>query len=655
MPPEPLVRSALELGWITSEQAARFEGAPVDALVLEGILTGEQLDELRRRVAETAPAEGPRAPHLPPPRRLGKYELLERVGAGGMAEVWRARDAELDRIVALKVVRSADERLRRRLLREAETAARLDHPGIVPIYDAGEADEAAYVAMRFIVGATLEDAALDLRGRVAALRDAARALHFAHGRGVVHRDIKPSNILVENGRAFVVDFGMAKRHEVDTSLSATGAVIGTAAYMPPEQADGRAGEGDARSDVYSLGATLYELAVGRPPFVGDSFVAVLMQVLHDEPKPPRKIRPNLSADLEATILKAIEKDPDRRYADAEALGTDLERWLRGEPVRARRGGWRRTIARLALHRRAAVLAAAAAAALAAAAWFAFAALHGQDEAAAIDRIRSPLNIFKPGPGMERILDSAIDDFDEAVRRFPESARARWYRGIWRMLRGEYKVAARLDPSPDLRGALEDFAWLRERGGVPLDAILFHEGLANAWRAHWALARIRRGQAGPEELAEAAEAALSRFAAMLALKPRPQWSDHLRIGQLELSLAEGALLANERPLARARAAAARETLRKASAEGDAGLWQTELTLSLARERILAALLHDGEGAREAEELLQDASTSIPQEQAERLLLRAQLARLRGDPEGSRELARAAFLIFPAWEAEWPELR
>lgn len=654
MPRDPLVLLALELGWISADQATRFEDAPLETLVQDGALTREQAQALRRRAAETRPAG--EAPTEPLPGRLGKYELLERIACGGMAEVWRARDTDLDRRVALKVVRSPDERARRRLLREAETAARLDHPGIVPIYDASESGDAAYVAMRYIEGPTLDAAPLDLRGRVAALRDAARALHYAHGRGVVHRDIKPKNILLENGRAIVTDFGMAKRYEVDTSLSVTGAVIGTAAYMPPEQADGRSDAGNARSDVYSLGATLYELSTGRPPFVGDSFVSVLLQVLHDPPPSPRRLNPRLPADLEAVILRAIEKEPGQRYSSAEELAADLDRWLAGEPVAARRNRWRGLVALLGRRRKALAAAAGAASVLAAAAWIGSGAIRALEEAAAIERIRSPLNVFKPGPGTEKILDSAILDFDEAVRRFPASPRARWYRGIWRMLRGEFRVAARLDPSEDVAAALEDFAWVREHGGVPLEGILFHEGLTLGWQAQWILAKVRLSEASQEDLKTAVEAALGRFSSMRTVKARLQWADHLRMGQLHLAISEGAVRAGERSRSQEALTLAREHLAQASAEGEPGIWRVELLLTLARERILTAMLEANHSATaEAEHLLRQADSDIPQEKAERLLLRAQAALLRGNRESSRDLAKAAFLLFPAWEAEWPELR
>jgi len=267
-----------------------------------------------------------------PDARFGPYVTEKLLGRGGSGEVWRAYDTGLARPVALKILKHADPGQVARFKNEARTAAKLVHSSIVAVYEVGEDQGRHFIAMQLVVGGSLRGVkSADPRPAVEIVRDAARAVHYAHGQGVVHRDLKPDNILVEEQagvrRAFVTDFGLARplgHPEGGSSPS----LSGTAAYMAPEQAKG--GECDARSDVYSLGATLYEALEGRAPFEGRTLFDVLRQVAEEEPPPVGR------GELGAIVARAMEKDPARRYAAAGDLAGDLDRWLRGEPVLARR-------------------------------------------------------------------------------------------------------------------------------------------------------------------------------------------------------------------------------------------------------------------------------------------------------------------------------
>ncbi len=293
---------------------------------------------------------GPDAAPLPavgavPLYRLADYELLSEVGRGGMGVVFKARHVRLGRVVALKMILAgqlahADDRVR--FDTEAAAAAQLQHPGIVALYETGTHDGQPFFSMEYVSGSSLGQrvAQGQLPGRRAAayLEKIARAVHYAHQRGVLHRDLKPANVLLDDDdQPKITDFGLAKLFRSDSGQTRTGAIIGTPSYMSPEQASARRDLGPA-CDVWSLGAILYELLTGRPPFRGETALGTLTLVAETEPVAPRLLNPQVDADLETICLKCLEKDPGRRYASAEALADDLHRYLDGEPIAARRLG-----------------------------------------------------------------------------------------------------------------------------------------------------------------------------------------------------------------------------------------------------------------------------------------------------------------------------
>jgi WD40 repeat protein len=287
-----------------------------------------------------APAD-PWAPSTP--TRLGDFELVRRLGEGAKGVVYEARQVSLNRPVAVKMIRGgllAGEADLRRFHIEAEAVAHLDHPRIVPIYGIGEHQNCHYFSMKLIRGGSLERRfpayPADPRAAARLVAEVARAIQHAHDRGILHRDLKPSNILLdEKGQPLVTDFGLAKRSGDDSSLTQSGAIVGTPSYMAPEQASGHKAAVTALTDVYGLGTVLYALLTGRPPFAADTILETIEQVRGRPPVPPSRINPRVGRDLETICLRCLEKDPWRRYASADALADDLGRWLDGGPIAAR--------------------------------------------------------------------------------------------------------------------------------------------------------------------------------------------------------------------------------------------------------------------------------------------------------------------------------
>ncbi len=274
------------------------------------------------------------------------YELLEQIGRGGQGVVFRARQKGLNRTVALKVINLGQWSSKahvKRFRREAEAAARLDHAGIVPIHEVGERDGSCYFSMKFVEGGQLDEvvrhSAISIRQAVKLMAKVAHIVHYAHEHGILHRDIKPGNILLDaKGEPHLTDFGLARLLETESSVTQTLDVLGTPSYMAPEQAVGNNAAVTRATDVYGLGAVLYQLLTGQPPFAGGTTYETIKLLLDTEPRPPRSLNRKIDRDLSTICLKSIEKDPKRRYFSAFALAEDLERWLNHEPIQARRIG-----------------------------------------------------------------------------------------------------------------------------------------------------------------------------------------------------------------------------------------------------------------------------------------------------------------------------
>ena len=278
---------------------------------------------------------------------FGDYEFLEEIGRGGQAVVYRAHQKSLNRTVALKVIGLGPwttEAHLKRFRREAEAVAHLEHPSIVPIYEVGEREGSCYFSMKFVEGGQLDEVAhrdpMPIRRAVELIAKVARTVHYAHEHGILHRDIKPGNILLDQkGEPHLTDFGLARLVEAESTVTATLDVLGTPSYMAPEQASGGTTKVSKATDVYGLGALLYQLLTGHPPFAGGTTYETIKLLLETEPRQPRLLNPKVDRELSTICLKCLEKDPKRRYSSALALAEDLEHWLKHEPIRAKPSGF----------------------------------------------------------------------------------------------------------------------------------------------------------------------------------------------------------------------------------------------------------------------------------------------------------------------------
>ncbi len=370
LPPEVENRLAELLGDLT-DRIGRGERVELSEVCAEHPDLAEPLHELWGTVLVTdvagvwkqahSQAEAPRPitiqtdPNLP--RSCGDYDLLEELGRGGMGVVYRAYQRSLNREVAIKMLARGNLATPEELSRfnaETAAAARLEHPQIVKVYEVGEIDGQAYFAMQLIKGETLsarlQRGPIPPREAAKLISEVARAVDYAHQRGVLHRDLKPSNILLDHeNRPHISDFGLAKLVNVaeQQSLTRTGAMVGTPMYMSPEQASGRRSQPlGPSSDVYSLGAVLYHTLIGSPPLIADSPVELLMKVIEQDPLPPRTLRPELDRDLEMIVIRCLQKPADLRYTTAGDLASDLEAYLSDEPISARSGRFVQILSRL---------------------------------------------------------------------------------------------------------------------------------------------------------------------------------------------------------------------------------------------------------------------------------------------------------------------
>lgn len=418
-----------------------------------------------QRSSSGRPTPRPTTPPAPTYVFGGKYELLEELGSGGMGVVFHGRDMRLKRDVAIKLVDLGPRpsaSMIERFEREARTTARLRHPAIVPVHDFGEFNGRHFLVMDFVHGKSLGERIgkgdLPLRDAVEVVRAVAEGIAYAHAQGILHRDLKPDNVLVDpSGKGYVTDFGLAKEIGSRSGLTKTGMAIGTAVYMSPEAAAGETKNFGPWTDVYGLGAILYEVLAGRPPFAGDSTVQIIASVMLEDPVPPSQVRAGVPRDLEVVCLKAMEKEPARRYPSAKEFADELGRWLDGEPIRARPMGTMATILRRIRRQRpwlagVAALLALAVGALGVVVW------EGRKEKA---RREEAASFFQQGLGRSQSsggLREAIGLFDRALAIRPDYPEALLQRGIVHLSLGDTKAAARdLERATELNPTLAD-AW-----------------------------------------------------------------------------------------------------------------------------------------------------------------------------------------------------
>jgi len=348
---KPLAEVLVECGAITAETRRSIEILLKQHVATHGddpqqsllSLASPTVSSADPPIAETVTFAPATKGGKPASKSFGDYEIIALIAEGGMGVVYKARQTKLNRIVALKMIKSgelADEEQVERFYSEAKAAAKLDHPGIVPVYEVGKQNGQHFFSMAFVAGTSLRervknDGPFSPKRAVEILKTVAEAAQFGHDNGIIHRDIKPHNILLdESGSPRVTDFGLAKHG--DSEMTVAGQVMGTPSYMPPEQAEGKQDEIGAVSDVYSLGATLYYLLTGRPPFQAASKSETLRQVIITEPVPPRRLNPDIPRDLETICLKCLRKERSGRYSTAQDLSDDLGRWLENKPIVARR-------------------------------------------------------------------------------------------------------------------------------------------------------------------------------------------------------------------------------------------------------------------------------------------------------------------------------